>query len=638
MMKMMNRSELWPHLAARTTWKRIFAICFFSVLLPVLVQGQFTYATNNGTISVTGYNGSGGAVVIPTTIGGLPVTSIADGAFDGSSITSVQISSNLTSVADDAFLNCLSLTNVIVDARNTNYSSLNGALFSQGLGMLVLYPAGITLSSYAIPDGVTNLGYFAFSGCPNLTSVTIPGGVPAVGDFVFFNCVNLASVTIPATVTNIGDSAFYGCLDLTNIAVDSQNPSYGSLKGVLFNQPLTTLILYPPGIKKGSYTIPGSVTSIGNYSFQGCDNLTNVTLPAGVISIGQQAFSSCTSLARITIPGSVASIGSEAFENCSALGGLIISNGVANIGQQAFSGCTSLTNVDVPESVTNIGDTAFEYCTSLSNIMVDPRNTDYGSSSGALFNQPLTKLIQYPPGKTGATYAIPGSVTDIGDYAFYYSELSGVIIPDSVTNIEQAAFENCVKLASVIIPGSVQSIGAYVFNECSSLTNVTISSGVASIGFDAFGFCTALPVVTIPASVTTIGDYAFQDCNALTNAYFYGNAVDDDGTIFSGDTGTVYYLAGTTGWGPTFGSLPTAVWTTLPLSPIYLNNPGIHSKQFGFTISGPTNLLILVQTCTNLANPVWLPLQTNSITGGTFDFTDPTFTNAPTRYYRVRPL
>ena len=152
--------------------------------------------------------------------------------------------------------------------------------------------------------------------------------------------------------------------------------------------------------------------------------------------------------------------------------------------------------------------------------------------------------------------------------------------------------------------------------------------------------CFGLTSVTIGTSVTSIGSEAFWDCSSLTAAYFQGNAPPDDGTAFNGDSATVYYLPGTTGWGATFGSRPTALWA-LPY-PVILSgangntNLGVQNNQFGFTISWANNVPVVVLAATNLANPVWTPVSTNALTNGAFYFNDPQWTNYPARFYRVR--
>ena len=146
-----------------------------------------------------------------------------------------------------------------------------------------------------------------------------------------------------------------------------------------------------------------------------------------------------------------------------------------------------------------------------------------------------------------------------------------------------------------------------------------------------------LTSVTIPGSVTNIGEDAFYHCANLTNAYFGGNAPTADSTVFTNDTNaTVYYLPGTTGWSNTFAGLPTAPWF-LP-NPTILNNGagmGVQSNAFGFTISWATNVSVVVEACTDLAAPVWVPVWTNSLTGGCCGFCDPEWTNYPGRFYRV---
>ena len=225
--------------------------------------------------------------------------------------------------------------------------------------------------------------------------------------------------------------------------------------------------------------------------------------------------------------------------------------------------------------------------------------------------------------------------------AITLTECSGtggaVVISNFVTSIGADAFENCSGLTSVTIPGSVTSIGAYAFCDCTGMTNATISNGVTTIGEDAFCCCLSLKSVTIPGRVTNIASYAFMASGNLTSVCFTGNAPTADLTVFSYDNNaTVYYLPGTTGWSNTFAGLPTAPWF-LP-NPMVLNNGtslGVQNNAFGFTISWATNISVVVEACTNLASPVWVPLQTNALANGSCSFSDPQWTNFPSRYYRI---
>jgi hypothetical protein len=224
---------------------------------------------------------------------------------------------------------------------------------------------------------------------------------------------------------------------------------------------------------------------------------------------------------------------------------------------------------------------------------VETNNPAYSSVSGALFNESQTTLIQYPGGNVATFYAIPNSVTSIEDYAF----------------------GGCTNLTSVTIPDSVTSIPDYAFTGCTNLTSVTI-----------------------PKSVTNIGNAAFGDCTGLTSVYFQGNAPTFGSVVFvfsSDNNATAYYLPGTTGWGSTFGGIPTALWT-LPYPLILDSNLGVRSNQFGFTVSWATNLNVVVEAASDLGNPVWSPVATNALTGGTFYFSDPQWANYPSRFYRVR--
>ena len=380
--------------------------------------------------------------------------------------------------------------------------------------------------------------------------------------------------------------------------------TYGDLvtiPGTINGYPVTCIgtNAFNNNLHVGSVFIPSSVTNIEFEAFAFCTNMTSVTMSNGVISIGDDAFAECTSLGSVTIPDSVTSIEFQAFADCASLTNAIIGNGVTSIGGDAFANCPSLTSVTIPDNVTNIGSDAFAECTRLTNAIIG------------------------------------NGVTSIGDNTFEdCCSLTSVTIGTNVTGIGSYAFNQCTNLTSVTIPDSVTSIENDAFSFCASMTSVTIGSSVTDIELDAFADCTSLTNMTIPAGVTSIGHEAFYECPNLTGVYFQGNSPmpDDDLSVFSGDNnGIVYYQPGTTGWGAMFDGLPT--WN--PQAQSSGASFGVQNNQFGFNITGNSNLVVVVQACTNLANPVWQPVQTSTLTGGSFYFSDPQWTNYPERFYRL---
>ena len=212
------------------------------------------------------------------------VTSIGDCAFSlCDSLTSITIPDSVEQIGTNPFTVCSALKSISVSPEHPYFATIDGVLFRKADKALISYPAGISSSTYTIPQGITAIGDSAFYYCDSLTSVSIPDSVTSIGDNAFYFCESLTSVTIPDSVTAIGDSAFSYCDSLTSVS------------------------------------IPDSVTAIGDEAFYSCSSLTSVNIPDSVTSIGDRAFSYCDSLTSVSIPNSVTAIGDYAFGDCSNL-------------------------------------------------------------------------------------------------------------------------------------------------------------------------------------------------------------------------------------------------------------------------------------------------------------------------------
>lgn len=519
------------------------------LIFPANISAQFTYVTNQGSITITGFTVGTNEIVIPSSINSLPVTqiasltnrngfsalvkrvvipdsvtNIADRVFYDWRITNVVLGAGLSSIGTDAFTSCDSLKSFTVDSANANFVAVNGVLYDKSQSTLVVFPGGLG-GRYIIPDGVTQIarsafcsnnilavvvmpatlttiGPSAFSSCYALTSVTNGPGVLSLGDSAFSECLQLSKVFLNAALTNIGRQAFFRCPALTSISisnsvsaigerafascaklgsinVDPSNPSFSSVNGVLFDKTQTTLLQFPAA-KILAYTVPNSVSHIGDSAFYGCASLLGVTLPDTLSDIGKSAFELCSKLPNINLPDGLLQIPDRAFYRCASLTNIVIPNSVTNIGNSAFF-LTRPSSLVIPNSVISIGDHAFAETGSFGSV------------------------------------TIPDSVTSLGEFAFVdCTYLQTVVVGTGISNLPADVFHNCMFLTSVTLTTNITAIGDSAFSGCSYLANINLPDTVTNIGSFSFGFTYSLSNITIPPRVTRIADYAFYS-SALTD-------------------------------------------------------------------------------------------------------------------------
>jgi hypothetical protein len=506
--------------------------------------GDFKWALiSNGGVTITGYNGIGGDIVVPASIDGLPVTEIGYLAFYNRAVTAARLPSTIVKIADfafyrcpltyanvpagvrsigkEAFARCSPLTSIDVEADNPSYSAHDGMLFTKDMGTLLQCPAGKP-DAVDLPDNVTEIAPFAFEGCSKITTVHLP-----------------------ARIARIGEGAFSACYGLLTLTADSGNEHYSSIDGVLFDKAASTLLQYPAG-KSGEVVIPASVVNIGTQAFAGCFRLTTATIPFGVQRIEAGAFFECSNLSTIQLPTSLIAIGAQVFDGCGSLMGIDIPQGVVEIGQGAFNWCGSLGYATIPASVTSMGAYIFHGCTSLTLVSVDEANPIFAMNDGLLLSKDGTQLIKCPGGRVGI-----------------------VNVPAGVTSVDGNAFFLCGKVTVITLPSSVTAVGGRAFDGCSQLAGVSLSPSMEIICEGLFNNCVRLTEIVIPKRIKEIWEGAFSGCSKLARLYFEGDPpVLRQNNVFDRiDSGaTAYFNAGTQGWDSQLGGIPTTQ-VTLPLSP-----------------------------------------------------------------------
>ena len=492
--------------------------------------------------------GKPGTFVIPNT-----VTSICDGAFAKcTKLRSVLFTNNSVNIADDAFSGC----NLTVGGENgtavqeyalshnlsfTIYSgtacgddltwSLDGQILTiSGTGAMTNYtadipaPWGTGITAVVLDPRITSLGSYCFTNCSALSSISIPEGATSIGSYVFAGCSGLTQLVLPDQIANIGSNTFGNSLvyavPYSTTAVTLSKSNY------LFRAPDTEYNV--------KHTFNGE--EVSGLMLCGIPNksITEFTIPMSITAIGQSAFSSCSGLSTIDIPMSVTSIGSSAFSGCTELSAIDIPASVTSIGSSAFSGCTGLMTINLQHCNAALSDGIFSGCSNTVTILLSGATVNVSGSSRwgvcgnhAIYTLNNGTLSVYGEGPM-SNYSLSSYTT--GDK---YDGYTTVYYPNTPW---RSLTVNCLE-----VHAGITSVGAHALHDKTGLTSVSLPNSLTIISDSAFEGCTALPSIVIPAHVTAIGSNAFFGCRSIRSIRMEGNAPSISSNAFTSVIANVYY-------------------------------------------------------------------------------------------------
>ena len=576
--------------------------------LPLAAQAQYAYTTNapnTNTITITRYVGSGGAVVIPSNISGKAVTDIGITAFEAcagvTSVTipdsvisigaaafgacgdliSVAIGSSVASIGEDAFYLCTNLTAISAVAGNSNFSSTNGVLFDKSRHTLHQCPGG-KVGSYAIPDGVNTIGYAAFSDCIRLTSVSVPSSVAHIADYAFWACANLANVYFLGNAPVAGVDVFYGA---TNVTVHHLSGTTG----------------WP--------TVPDTWADRATALWSGGGSFENLDFESAMVPDVQWGGNVPISEGLPAWNGSHSSI----LHNNATLG----DSALAIIGPWGWS-----------SSVISGSYSAF---------LIGGANGSAWIEQTALVplgTRSLRMKVKQGPAGFGVSLngtTIPmfsiqasvwaGDVTPFGGFSSTLTITANAggslgVNPVTIDDIEFSP--QAVVLRIIGLSGNL-SFGNVVTGQTKTAILTITNSGNTALAVMGIGYPSGFSGAwsgSIAASNSTNVTVMFAPV-AVTN-YSGAITVTNDSTSGTGQIGIA---------GSGVSGRPQAQADA---------KFGVISNRFGFNIRWANGRVVVVDGCTNLANPAWVPLQTNNLTTGSAYFSDPKWTNLMGRYYRIR--
>lgn len=400
------------------------------------------------------------------------IQEILEYAFSLSKLEKINLPRSLETINKGIFNNCYYLTEVNVaknvsiinmpignrdcikmelkiDKNNPNFKSIDGNVYTYDGKELIHYNYNNTQEKFIMPDGVVEIGPYAFYDHCYLQKIKFPKSLRKINEYAFCYVKLLDEANFNEGLEEIGFGAFMNCRGLEKIE------------------------------------IPDNVKILDEYMLFGCSKLTTIKLPKNLEEIKHGALSSCESLENLLLPNTLKIIGNGAFSACEKLVEIKIPSSVTSIGNYVFSYCLSLKEVTLPKALDKIGEYTFA-CDSNVQFKIEEGNLNFIIEDGILYDSKKTVLLKYNINKKEKVYVVPETVEKIAPFAFKdASNLEKIYLPDSLKEIGYGAFYGCTNLYLINIPKNVISIGEYAFDSCDKLLCLIIPKSVEklSVGF-----------------------------------------------------------------------------------------------------------------------------------------------------------
>ena len=492
-------------------------------------------------------------IVIPDTYNDLPIAMIAEGAFSGNkAIKSLTISKNVIWIDQNVFSGCEALE--YNEHGNAKYlgsadnpyafliSSAGEDIESVDIHKSTRAIAGrafmdnTKLTEVKIPDSVIAIAKMAFESCTSLSELDLGEGIKYIGEQAFSGCSALKEIVLPASTISLENYAFLGCSSVTKLELNEglEEIGYEAFGGLAIE----------------SVVIPDSVKTLG--TFEGCSNLKKIVIGDGVTSIDGGTFRYCRALTEVEFGNSVKRIEWLAFETCTSLEKVILPEGLDYLDPKAFARCDKL-QYNIYKGARYLGSEQNEYEYLVGFESTDMTSLEFHPRMRRLMTQGLSSLANLTEisikdgmylyvednclidrdsktliaGLNNSVIPNDGSVTAIGDYAFYKcKEFKIIYFPTKLVSIGDYAFSECDSLTTLKFFESFESIGYKAFEYCDSIREVLLPSSLKKIGTSAFSYCPQLSEIVIPDNVTELGEEAFRGCFNLKFATV-GNGITE---------------------------------------------------------------------------------------------------------------